>query len=369
MAHQKLRVLGVSFESATAIVGNDPSDVYDSPIIKERRRPMTAVLHAQYSYVYVTTLDLHMFRAERDPAKREVFGRVLERNLARIEEGYETLQTYFKPGEHGKEFMEGLIAWTEKTMGLAKDLLGRGGKSDLRLAQAVPAKPRDGPPAATVSVQPLPNIATSANMIPTPDREVRVLLTLNAPRIVLLGNVLSNDECDALVEYCKPRLAPSSVVADADGNIRVHPNRTSRDVMLQRGETAIIARIEARLAALAQWPVERSEGMQVLRYDIGDEYRAHFDWMNPDLPGLRKHMEIGGQGLGTFVLYLSDVESGGCTSFPAVGLEVMPAKGGGVFFVNTDGLHAPDRRTLHAGSPVIKGVKFVANKWLRQRDC
>jgi prolyl 4-hydroxylase len=149
----------------------------------------------------------------------------------------------------------------------------------------------------------------------------------------------------------------------------VHQNRTSRDVMLRRGETAIIARIEARLAALAQWPVERCEGMQILRYDAGNEYRAHFDWMNPDLPGLRKHMEVGGQRLGTFVLYLSKVESGGGTSFPAVGLEVMPKKGGAVFFVNTDSQRVPDQLTLHAGSPVIKGVKFVANKWLREREC
>jgi prolyl 4-hydroxylase len=352
MAHQKLRVLGVSFESATAIVGNDPSEVYVSPIVKERRRPMTAVLHAQYSYVYVTTLDLYMFRAECDPARREVLGRVLGRNLARIEEGHETLRRCFIPGKHGQEFMEGFSAWTEKTMALAKSLLGRGNAN-----------------VATVAAQSLPNIDISANTIHLPDREVKILLTLSAPRIVVLGNVLSDEECDALIEYCVPRMERSSVVADEEGNIQVHPNRTSRDVMLRRGETAMIARIEARLAALAQWPVERGEGMQVLRYDMGDEYRAHFDWMNPDLPGLSRHMEVGGQRLGTFVLYLSAVESGGGTSFPAVGLEVMPTKGGGLFFLNTNDRHAPDRLTLHAGSPVIKGVKFVANKWLRQRDC
>ena len=157
--------------------------------------------------------------------------------------------------------------------------------------------------------------------------------------------------------------------ADADGNVQVHENRTSRDVMLRRSETALIARIEARLAALAQWPVERSEGMQVLRYGTGDEYRAHFDWMNPDLPGLRKHMEVGGQRVGTFVLYLSKVERGGGTSFPAIGMEVMPKKGAALFFVNADCQHVPDQLTLHAGSPVVKGVKFIANKWLRQREC
>ncbi|MGC2697159.1 MAG: 2OG-Fe(II) oxygenase, partial [Candidatus Angelobacter sp.] len=191
----------------------------------------------------------------------------------------------------------------------------------------------------------------------------------NTPRIVLLGNVLSDEECDALIAYCEPRLAPSLVVADANGNIQKHQNRTSHDVSLRRGETEIIARIESRLAALAQWPVEYGEGMQFLRYGVAEEYRAHFDWMDPNLPGMRKHMEAGGQRLGTFVLYLSKVESGGGTSFPAIGLEVIPRKGGAVFFVNTNSQHEPDHLALHGGSPVIKGVKFAVNKWLRQREC
>jgi HEXXH motif-containing protein len=49
MAHQKLRALGLSLESATTIVGNDPSELFVSPVVKHRRRPMSAVLHAQYS--------------------------------------------------------------------------------------------------------------------------------------------------------------------------------------------------------------------------------------------------------------------------------------------------------------------------------
>lgn len=122
MAHQKLRVLGVSFESATTVIGNDPSDLYVSPVIKDRRRPMTAVLHAEYSYVHVTALDIHMLEIEPDATRRTVLREVLERNLSRIEEGYETIQKYFKPGEHGPEFMDGFFKWTERTISKAKDL-------------------------------------------------------------------------------------------------------------------------------------------------------------------------------------------------------------------------------------------------------
>ena len=124
MAHQKLRVLGVSFESATTVVGNDPAKLYVSPIIKDRLRPMTAVLHAEYSYVHVTALDIHILHAERDPVRREVLKRLLARNMARIQEGYETLQQHFQPGEHGREFMTGFLGWAEMTIATARSLVG-----------------------------------------------------------------------------------------------------------------------------------------------------------------------------------------------------------------------------------------------------
>ena len=216
-----------------------------------------------------------------------------------------------------------------------------------------------------LSKQPMPDINTSSNRISTSDRVVDVLLTVNAPRIVLLGNVLSVEECDSLVALCTSRLQRSPVVDDGDGSTQVHVSRTSQGAMLQRGETPLVARIEARLAELASWPVKRAEGLQIQQYQATNEYSPHFDWFDPDLPGPRRHMERGGQRLATFVLYLSEAESGGGTSFPLLGLEALPKKGSAVFFKNTDNFHRPDRSTLHAGSPVVRGAKTIANKWLR----
>lgn len=242
------------------------------------------------------------------------------------------------------------------------------GRFDRALACAAIEEARRAQFGKKVEPQPLPDIDTTSNSIVTPDKKVDVLLTLHTPRIVLLGNVLSDEECDALVAYCGQRWARSPVVADRDGGNEVHAHRTSRGAMLQRGETELIARIEARLSFIAQWPVERGEGMQVLRYNVGNEYRAHYDWFDPELPGPRKHLERGGQRVGTFVIYLNDVEQGGGTAFPSIGLEVQPQKGGAVFFVNTDAHGIPDKQTLHAGMPVVKGTKMVANKWLRAKE-
>jgi prolyl 4-hydroxylase len=220
------------------------------------------------------------------------------------------------------------------------------------------------PPRAAM---PLPRVDTASNTIRTPDRAVDVLFTLANPRIVLLGNVLADDECDALCAHVERKLTRSPVIGDDDGSTQLVAARTSRGAMLERGETELIARVEKRLAALANWPVDHAEGLQVQYYETGNEYRPHYDWFDSSMPGPRKHMEIGGQRVATFVLYLSDVEQGGGTAFPGLGLEVQPKKGNAVYFANTDVYGTPDRDTLHAGMPVVKGAKYIANKWLRER--
>jgi ADP-heptose:LPS heptosyltransferase len=152
MAHQKLRALGVSFESSTSIVGNSPSNLYVSPIIKTRLRPMTAVLHAEYSFVHVTALDIHVLKAERDRNRRETLSEVLQKNVSRIEEGYDTLREHFIPGEHGREFMEGFLYWTENTIREAKDLLGLGSGRKKALSSR-PASPNSNGHVAAVTPQ------------------------------------------------------------------------------------------------------------------------------------------------------------------------------------------------------------------------
>ncbi|MOA36101.1 hypothetical protein D3C78_1576050 [compost metagenome] len=69
--------------------------------------------------------------------------------------------------------------------------------------------------------------------------------------------------------------------------------------------------------------------------------------------------------MGTLVIYLNEPEQGGATVFPEVPLQVVPQRGHAVFF-SYDRPH-PTTRTLHGGAPVIRGEKWIATKWLRQR--
>ena len=204
-----------------------------------------------------------------------------------------------------------------------------------------------------------------AHCIELPDRQVQVLASLDLPRVVMLSGVLTDDECDQLIDAARSRLARSETVDDRTGAGEVHEARTSRGMFFQREETDLVARIERRLATLLSWPIERGEGLQVLHYGPGAEYLPHHDYFDPDAPGSAAVLRRGGQRVGTVVMYLNTPAAGGATVFPdAGGLCVNAVKGHAVFFSYP--LPVAATRSLHGGAPVLQGEKWVATKWLRQ---
>ncbi|GAB3355753.1 MULTISPECIES: 2OG-Fe(II) oxygenase [Giesbergeria] len=219
---------------------------------------------------------------------------------------------------------------------------------------------------ATDQAVPEPSLQGAPSRLDAGDRQVDVLLSLALPRVVVLGNVLSPQECDALIEAARPRMARSLTVATLTGGEEVNADRTSDGMFFQRGESELIQRIEARLARLANWPLENGEGLQVLHYAPGAQYRPHYDYFDPAQPGTPRILARGGQRVGTFVLYLNTPEQGGGTTFPDVGLEVAAQRGNAVFFSYP--LPHPATRTLHGGAPVQAGEKWIATKWLRERE-
>ena len=211
---------------------------------------------------------------------------------------------------------------------------------------------------------PGPDLADAPLWLDAGDRRVQVLMSMLQPRVVVFGSLLSDDECDGMVALARPRLVRSETVQTETGGSEVNPLRTSSGMFFARGENPLCARVEARIARLLQWPLENGEGLQVLHYLPGAEYRPHHDYFDPSKAGTAAILQRGGQRVGSLVMYLSTPEKGGGTSFPDVSLEVAPIRGNAVFF-SYDRPH-PITRTLHGGSPVIAGEKWVATKWLRE---
>jgi prolyl 4-hydroxylase len=213
---------------------------------------------------------------------------------------------------------------------------------------------------------PEPDLAGSPSIVRALDREVQVLLNMRSPRLIVFGGLLSSEECDGMIEHAKPRLARSETVHNPTGGSEVHEARTSDGMFFERSEFPLCDLIERRIAALVRWPLENGEGLQVLRYRPGAEYKAHHDYFDPAQPGTPTILQRGGQRVGTLVMYLNTPTKGGGTAFPDVGVDVAPIRGNAVFF-SYDRPHVVTR-TLHAGTPVVEGEKWVATKWLRERE-
>lgn len=219
------------------------------------------------------------------------------------------------------------------------------------------------PPAVPV---PEPDVADSPLYLDAGDRRVAVLGAMALPRVVIFGGLLSDEECDALIEAARPRLSRSLTVATKTGGEEVNPDRTSQGMFFQRGENELVARIEARIARLVNWPVQNGEGIQVLHYGPGAEYKPHYDYFDPAEPGTATITRRGGQRVGTVVMYLNEPEKGGGTTFPNAHFEVAPKRGNAVFF-SYERPH-PSTKTLHGGAPVIAGEKWIATKWMREGE-
>jgi len=210
------------------------------------------------------------------------------------------------------------------------------------------------------------HLAEMPNSLQTPDRAVEMLFVIESPRVVLFGNLLSDEECDLLISQSRDKLQRSSVVNASTGAYDVHPHRTSSGTYFKRGENELLQRIEQRIAELVDCPIEQGEPIQVLHYEPGGEYKPHFDYFDPAHPGNKEVLAQGGQRIATLIMYLNDVERGGSTVFPEIGLDVLPRRGHAVYFAYCDEAGALDARTLHGGSPVGSGEKWIATKWFRQ---
>lgn len=231
-------------------------------------------------------------------------------------------------------------------------------------AQAPPAVAGSPPAAYVCDVVRLPD---TGNRIDAGDRDVRLALRMARPVLAVFDGLLSGAECDELIRLSGVKLNRSTIVDPQSGEQLPIDNRSSDGTYFLVGETEFIGRIDRRISALLRWPVENGEGLQILRYGVGGQYTPHFDYFEPSHPGSAAHLARGGQRVSTLIIYLNDVEQGGETVFPDLGLRVVPRKGSAVYFEYCNSLGHVDPRTLHGGAPVAAGEKWIATRWMRQR--
>ena len=112
MAHLKLRAMGIMIDRSDRFIVNSPRELFSSPIRKDRLRPMTAVFHAQYSFMHVTALDLKMLKHGLEGEDKTHILMLLARNVIRMQSGYELIDKQIKTDNEGRLFVSTFMEWS-----------------------------------------------------------------------------------------------------------------------------------------------------------------------------------------------------------------------------------------------------------------
>lgn len=177
-----------------------------------------------------------------------------------------------------------------------------------------------------------------------------------------IGDVFDEDECNRLIALIDKTAIPSEVLSHGQTDTW----RTSSSGNVD-GHDPFIQAIERKIDNLLGLPHEYGELMQGQRYEVGQEFKYHLDlfWTKADY--WKAEASRGGQRTITAMAYLNDVEEGGETAFTQLGLAVKPRRGALLIWNNNLPDGTPNDDTMHAGAPVIKGVKYIVTKWYRSR--
>jgi len=194
--------------------------------------------------------------------------------------------------------------------------------------------------------------------------ELEVELICDSPRAYRVRNLLSDYESDQIIGKGFELGFKRSTVADTAD---VDPTRTSETVWIERQKSKVVDRVTKRIADIIKIDEKKldmaksAETIQLVKYQKDQYYNYHHDY-GTDRPNSRYI---------TFLMYLNTPEKGGETAFREAhcfgrkGPLSHPAKKGeAMFFYNLLPDGNADTHTLHSGTHVREGEKFMTNLWI-----
>jgi hypothetical protein len=159
-----------------------------------------------------------------------------------------------------------------------------------------------------------------------------------------------------------------ALVFDGGGEHKIDPGRSNTGTDFQVPDMDLILEIvRTRISRATNIPVPVFELTQVLRYLVGQEFKAHVDFLDEANPQHQHQLRFHGQRIATFLIYLNEDFEGGETEFPMAGIRYRGRTGDALFWANADMEGRPEPLSLHAGLPPTSGEKWVLSQWIRDR--
>lgn len=195
--------------------------------------------------------------------------------------------------------------------------------------------------------------------------------SIDGPWLMYIDDFLTPQECETLIQLGQQQNYQRSVdtgkrLFDGSYDFKMTDQRTSTNAWCTGpcDEHNVTRALYQRMEDLIHISNSHYEYLQLLRYEVGQFYAAHHDYVPFHL------QRSFGVRILTVFFYLNTVEKGGGTHFPQLGITIQPKQGRVVLWpsVYPDD---PDRRDLsteHEALPVEVGVKYAANAWVHRRD-
>jgi hypothetical protein len=191
-----------------------------------------------------------------------------------------------------------------------------------------------------------------------------------APRIFTVENFLPKPVCAWLIKQARKNLQRAPVqTAAQSGAFSVDGSRTNSVAGSNPLQPDLVLQlVNLRIAAAIGVPLANQEPTNFLHYARQQEYAQHYDFIRPEEEqGFAHELRAIGQRVATILVYLNDGYEGGETSFPRLDWSYKGKTGDALIFWNLSAAGEREFDSLHAGSPVTKGEKWLLSKWVREK--
>lgn len=205
-------------------------------------------------------------------------------------------------------------------------------------------------------------------------RSFRTKVLHKEPDVTLIKGFLTPEECDYIIKLGDPDIKKSEVCGK--NGSRPDKSRTSMTAHIGKkylrndNPDPVLTRILEKSEGYCGLPSKNIEPIQLVRYEPGQYFKPHYDYLDTKIDMYRANVKKNGQRKYTFFVYLTDVPKnvGGTTYFPKLKKHFKGKKGDAIFWDNIREDGKEDDRMLHSGTELKSGKKYGLNIWVRNKE-
>jgi prolyl 4-hydroxylase len=179
--------------------------------------------------------------------------------------------------------------------------------------------------------------------------------------MIIIENALSKEECNSLINISSNKMTAAKVCGDNIKNYRVANNTWIYE------QNDLTKKMKNMISKETGLPIENQESVHIVKYNIGGEYKKHYDFFNENTDYYTKEVARGGNRVFTSLFYLNDNFEGGETEFINLELRIKPETGKLIIWRNLNMDNTNNMDSYHAGLPVTKGEKWISIIWVREK--